>query len=59
LGPINQVAPLIRQDPEGNEWRIVFKLIKSIDHPTALDEWRRRSAGTHMSDSNSTPPGII
>ena len=41
--------PLIfRQDPEGNEWRIVFNLIKSIDYATALDEWRCRSAGTHI-----------
>ena len=54
LGAINRIASLVfRHDPERNEWRIVFKLIK------ATEEWRRRSAGTHMSDLNSTPPGIF
>ena len=60
LGAINQIAsPVLRHDPEGNEWRVVFKLIKAIDRASALGEGRRRSGGTHVSDPNSTPPGIF
>lgn len=60
LGAINQIASLVlRHDPEGNEWRIVFKLIKAIDRASALGERRGRSGGTHVSDPNSTPPGSL
>ena len=60
LGAINQITSLVlRHNPEGNEWRIVFKLIKAIDRASALGEWRRRRGGTHVSDPNSTPPGIF
>jgi hypothetical protein len=58
LRAIYEVASLVfRHDPEWNEWRIVFELIKDIDRPSAATDSRSRSGGTHTSDSNCTPPG--
>ena len=58
LRAIYEVASLVfRHDPEWNEWRIVFELIKDIDRTSAATDWRSRSGDTHTSDSNCTPPG--
>jgi hypothetical protein len=59
LRTIYRVASLVfRHDPERNERRIVFKLMKDIDSAAATGEWRR-STDTHMMDLNCNPAGTI